>query len=363
MEADAWTVESYTHLHGEALRLVDDLESLSETMQHHIDTLKHVRKNQKSENATARRKAMVANSQKLAPLRGQSFPRTLTTWFSEDVCGGFGEQDVDNSFVQNHLPEGDAHTPDAMRFWPKDSDEPVVSAFRAFVTSFISKTKTPIDSMFKLLSKPDTKVSILQTWLGVYKVGKSKSVEFPAVDDEQGVKPFATATHIQSFGSPFIVTAAPYGFRWSTDEWRFAGVGCFLHGLRGRCVVISWPMDRVIQAKTRFDDEKKYLEGMAGGAKAVRTYIKQTAHWCSVGIAATVWVPFGHHVWIVGEDVQSALLAQPCFDKGLMEGLAADVKMGIVESIKGHLQERLDKEPVKHFHSCLTAFLSEIASS
>ena len=162
-----------------------------------------------------------------------------------------------------------------------------------------------------------------------------------------------------AFGAPSVFLSSPLGFRCAGYDFRYPGIGCYIVGLTGKTVVVSWPMSRAVAADESLLNELDFLEGMSGGAAKAAEHMSSMAHWCSVSTGETVWVPYGHHVWLLAEPCvdRSSVIWMPIFSLALTRGIDAAVWAAIAKEIMEIHSTNSGFDPVKFYFAGLQKFL------
>ena len=127
------------------------------------------------------------------------------------------------------------------------------------------------------------------------------------------------------------------------------GIGSFFYGVTGRTIILTWSMQRCVEAGVCWDDEMSFLEGMTGGAAAAKKHMTEGATVVCVREGEIMWVPYGYHVWIIAETDDSTVIAQPVFDKALIAKVEPRMKKMIVDNLMEYVKNQGDKVPVSIF--------------
>lgn len=354
-DSQGWTAESVSEKFQAACQMCQELKTTSSHATDAIMCLKSVRKTQVQTSAAQRRRAMLCNSKRLSEVRGQGFPKTLMTWLAEDVFGKPSDDPERESTVSKRVPQAkDDRDLSVLRFWSSEEKGAFSTAARAHFSQFGDKCKKGAARMKPMLGGASNSTRHLLSWLGSKAGNASEKMLLPA---ECGERDLQIVLHApKSFGAPILMMSTKLGFRHAPEDWRFPGMGCLIQGVSGSTVVVTWAMDRVATTGTTPSDELKFLEGLPGGSAKARAYMQDKAHWVAVVEGDIVWVPFAHHVWLIAEHAESAVIAQPCFDPKLMEQCPDDQRMTATTAMTSIVEARQDKEPFSHFAEAFRRF-------
>jgi hypothetical protein len=208
----------------------------------------------------------------------------------------------------------------------------------------------------RAIKSSETMNRLLQAWIGIRKVATPNAQPLQLRVGADANSSVISVMSPKGYGAPTVMITTPLGFRQVGDDWRFPGIGTMIMGHVGQSLLVTWGMQRAVEVGSGLCDEVAFFEGMSGGNAKAREYMNSTAHWCSIGPGDIAWVPYGMHVWLIGEQHISAVIAQPFFD----HDLAGKVDVKLWSAIKAailQLNGAREAEPVKYHIDALIVFL------
>ena len=263
---DGWTPTSAGPEFSKATQAVQLMESSCKELEEAVKVLKQVRLHAVHQGAGDRRKLGLAVKKVLGALEDQEFPKPLMLWLGHTLLGvRVGE--YEKNFTEcDALEYKDNFSVDEPWLWTAENTSDVKANVIAHMGSFAERIVTVKKSISESFAGKDPEMTYLVMMTAKEK--KSAQVNVNAtwetrLQASESDPSFVTAEAIGSFGAPWVFGSAYLGCRQGMIHGVLTGIGCFVVGLSGTTLVVTWPMASTLAAGAAVTEHLSYLSGLS----------------------------------------------------------------------------------------------------